>query len=141
MQSLLISLAIYPIVMVGVWALVMIGAIAANLHIPVDTMPLVYGLVFAGLTIALIDLLGVAAGVLALVSSANLIEYAQIFVPGRTASAVDFIAGFAGVLVAVILVWAARILVHRSQREDEVILPEMIADDGADTLPDLALKY
>ena len=113
--SLLISIAIYPIVLVGVWALVALGALAADMHMPTDTMPLVYGLVFAVLTVALIDLLGVASVVMALISSANLIEYAQLVVPGRTASLIDFIAGLAGVLVAALLVWMARSLVERTQ--------------------------
>ncbi len=123
-QSLIISLAIYPIVLVGVWVLVTIGVVATDLQIPVDTMPLVYGLVFAGLTLALIDLLGVASVVLALVSGANLIEYAQLLVPGRTASVIDFIAGFAGVVVAVVLVWAARMLVKRTQEDADPSHPQ-----------------
>ena len=59
-QSLLISIALYPIVLVGVWGLLATGIIAAHWHLPTDTMPLVYGLVFAVLTVSLIDLLGVA---------------------------------------------------------------------------------
>lgn len=126
LQSLMISVAIYPIVLIGVWVLVMIGVIAADLQMPSDTMPLVYGLVFAVLTIALIDLLGVACVVMGLISSANLIEYAQLVVPGRTASAVDFIAGLAGVIVATLLVWVARSLVQRAHHEDEIISPEAV---------------
>ncbi|MCP3969663.1 MAG: hypothetical protein GY717_04980 [Rhodobacteraceae bacterium] len=125
----MISIALYPIVLVGVWALVMIGAVAADLQVPTDTMPLVYGLVFAGLTVALIDLLGLGSVVLGLVSSANLIEYAQLVVPGRTASAVDFMAGLAGVLVGALLVWAARSLVQRNRRVEEIILPGETGDE------------
>lgn len=124
LQSLMISIAIYPIVLIGVWLLVLIGVVAADLHMPTDSMPLVYGLVFAGLTIALIDLLGVASVVMALISAANLIEYAQLLVPGRTASAVDFIAGLAGVIVAAVLVWAARSLLQRTDTVEEIIEPE-----------------
>jgi len=122
LQSLIISVAIYPIVLVGIWLLMMIGSVAADQHMPTDTMPLVYGLVFAGLTVALIDLLGVGVVVLGLISGANLIEYAQYLVPGRTASVVDFIAGGAGVIVATILVWAARHLVQRAHLQDEIII-------------------
>ncbi len=113
LKSFLISAAIYPLVLLGVWGLIWLGALATDLHMPSDTLPLVYGLVFAVLTVALIDILGVASVVLALVASANLIEYAQLLVPGRTASAVDFIAGLAGITVAATLVWAARTLVGR----------------------------
>ena len=122
-QSLIISVAIYPIVLVGVWLLVLIGVVAADLQMPTDSMPLVYGLVFAVLTFSLIDLLGVASVVMALISAANLIEYAQLVVPGRTASLVDFIAGLAGVLVAAVLVWAARTLLQRAHPEDKGIHP------------------
>ncbi|MDJ0629764.1 MAG: hypothetical protein QNJ44_16010 [Rhodobacter sp.] len=117
LQSLLISVAIYPVVLLGVWGLIALGALATDMHMPTDTMPLVYGLVFAVLTVALIDLLGVASVVLALVASANLIEYAQLLVPGRSASAIDFIAGLAGVVVAAVLVWTARTLVQRHHPE------------------------
>ena len=112
-RSLIISVALYPIVLVGVWALVTVGDFAANWHVPTDTKPLVYGLAFAVLTVCLIDLLGVASVVLALISVANLIEYAQIIVPGREPSPVDFVAGLAGVILAAILVVSARALVHR----------------------------
>ncbi|MDJ0826291.1 MAG: hypothetical protein QNJ16_12375 [Rhodobacter sp.] len=115
LQSLLISVAIYPVVLVGVWGLLALGTLATNMQMPTDTMPLVYGLVFAVLTVALIDILGVASVVLALVASANLIEYAQLLVPGRSASAVDFIASLAGVIIAALLVWVARTLVQRIQ--------------------------
>lgn len=113
LQSLLISVAIYPVVLLGVWGLIALGTLATDMQMPTDTMPLVYGLVFAVLTVALIDLLGVASVVLALVASANLIEYAQILVPGRSASAIDFVASLAGVIVAAVLVWTARTLVQR----------------------------
>jgi len=93
LKSLMIAVAIYPIVLVGVWGLVMIGVLAADAQMPTDSMPLVYGLVFATLTVSLIDILGVASVVMALISCANLIEYAQLVVPGREASVVDFIAG------------------------------------------------
>ncbi len=113
--SLMISAAIYPIVLLGVWCLVALGVVAADLQMPADYVPLVYGLVFAVLTVALIDLLGVASVVMALIASANLIEYAQLVIPGRSASPVDFVAGLAGVVIAAVLVWAARALVHRFQ--------------------------
>lgn len=121
LKSLMIAVAIYPIVLVGVWGLVMIGVLAADAQMPTDSMPLVYGLVFATLTVSLIDILGVASVVMALISCANLIEYAQLVVPGREASVVDFIAGMSGVIVAAVLVWAARSLVERSQPETEII--------------------
>lgn len=127
-QSLMIGVAIYPIVLVGVWVLVMIGVVATDLRIPTDTMPLVYGLVFGMLTVCLIDLLGMASVVMALVSAANLIEYAQLFVPGRTASTVDFIAGLAGVIVASVLVWVARTLVQRVNRQEKVAHPDTDQD-------------
>ena len=117
LHSLLISVAIYPVVLLGVWGLIALGALATDMHMPTDTMPLVYGLVFAVLTFALIDLLGVASVVLALVASANLIEYAQLLVPGRSASPIDFIASLAGVIVAAVLDWTARALVQRTQAE------------------------
>lgn len=117
LRSFIISIAIYPVVLVGVWALIWLGTFATDMHMPADTMPLIYGLVFAVLTVALIDILGVASVVLALVSSANLIEYAQYLVPGRTASAVDFIAGLSGVIIAATLVWVARSLVGRHAAE------------------------
>ncbi|MCG6901526.1 MAG: hypothetical protein LJE68_02490 [Rhodobacter sp.] len=134
-QSLLISAAIYPIVLVGVWLLVFLGVVAVDLQMPTDAMPLVYGLVFAVLTFALIDLLGVASVVMALISCANLIEYAQLVVPGRTASAVDFIAGLAGVIVAALLITAARALVQRSAREEEIIPPELGQDHQETAIP------
>ena len=112
-QALLIAAAIYPIILLGAWALIALGVLAADLQMPADTMPLVYGLVFAVLTVALVDILGVASVVMALIASANLIEYAQLLVPGRTASPIDFIASLAGVLVAALLVWMARSLVNR----------------------------
>ncbi len=114
-RNLLISIAIYPVVLLGVWGLSALGALAADWHIPSDSMPLMYGLVFAVLTFALIDILGIATVVLALVSLANLIEYAQLLVPGRTPSAVDFVASLAGVIVAAVVVWSARVLVGRHQ--------------------------
>lgn len=117
-KSFLISIAIYPVVLVGVWALISLGTFATDMNMPADTKPLIYGLVFAVLTVALIDILGVASVVLALVASANLIEYAQLLVPGRSASAVDFIAGMIGVVIAATLVWAARALVDRHTPED-----------------------
>ncbi|WP_152912528.1 hypothetical protein [Candidatus Rhodobacter oscarellae] len=106
-------MAIYPLVLLGVWALVWLGVVATNLEMPTDTMPLVYGLCFAVLTVALIDLLGYVSVIMGLVAIANLIEYAQIVVPGRSASAIDFIAGLAGIIVAALLVWAARTLLSR----------------------------
>ncbi len=112
-QGLVIAIAIYPIVLLGIYALYTIGVVAAGLQMPTDVMPLVYGLVFAVLTVALIDILGVASVVMALIASANLIEYAQLVIPGRSASAVDFIASLAGVIFAAVLVWVARTLVHR----------------------------
>jgi len=118
MNSLLVSVAIYPVVLVGVWGLFALGILATNFKMPTDTMPLVYGAAFAVMTFALIDLLGVASVVLGLVAIANLIEYAQLIVPGRSASAVDFIAGLAGVIVAAVLVWAARSLLTRMNIED-----------------------
>ncbi|MDF0596027.1 hypothetical protein [Psychromarinibacter halotolerans] len=118
LKSLLVSLAIYPVVLVGVWGLIALGSFAADMHMPADTMPLIYGLVFAGLTVALIDILGVASVVLALVSSANLIEYAQLLVPGREASTIDFVAGLAGVIVAATLVCSARALLERQSKAD-----------------------
>lgn len=113
--SLMISAAIYPIVLLGVWCLVALGVVAADLQMPADYVPLVYGLVFAVLTVALIDLLGVASVVMALIASANLIEYAQMVIPGRNASAVDFIAGLSGVIVAALLVWIAHSVSNRSR--------------------------
>lgn len=121
LQSLLVSVAIYPVVLVGVWVLVALGVVAANQEMPTDVMPLIYGLAFAVLTVALIDILGIASVVLGLVSCANLIEYAQLMVPGRSASAVDFVAGLAGVVFAAVLVWAARSLMARLEdiQDDE----------------------
>ncbi len=118
-RNLLIGIAIYPVVLLGVWGLIALGTFASVWHIPADSMPLVYGLVFAVLTIALIDILGIATVVLALVSIANLIEYAQMFVPGRTPSAVDFAASLAGVVLAATLVWSARVLVGRYQGDQQ----------------------
>lgn len=117
--SFLISAAIYPVVLLGVWGLIALGTLATDRHMPADTMPLVYGLVFAVLTVALIDILGVATVVLALVSCANLIEYAQLLVPGRSPSAVDFVASLAGIVVAATLVWMARVLVQRHQGDED----------------------
>lgn len=122
MTSLVISAAIYPIVFLGVWGLFALGTLASDLHLPSDIMPLTYGLVFAVLTIALIDILGLASVVMALIASANLIEYAQMVIPGRTASLVDFVASLAGVIFAAVLVWMARSLVarhHLAQGEQE----------------------
>ena len=100
-----------------------LGGLASDWQMPTDTMPLIYGLVYAVLTVALIDLLGVACVVLGLVSIANLIEYAQIVVPGRTASAVDSMAGLAGIVVAALLVWMARSLMQRfdNQETDDAV--------------------
>ena len=114
-QAALISIAIYPIVLIAVWIFVVLGAFATEQQIPTDTMPLIYGLIFAALTLALVDLLGIASVVMALIAGANLIEYAQLVVPGRTASSVDFIAGMVGVVLAAVLVWMARALVQRIQ--------------------------
>lgn len=114
-QGLLISVAIYPLVLVAAIGLAALGAYAVNHSLPMDMMPLVYGLAFATLTVALIDILGVASVIMALIACANLIEYAQLLVPGRNASAVDFIAGLSGVLVAAVLVWTARTLVERGR--------------------------
>lgn len=119
------SVAIYPLVLVGVWGLVALGVVATDLEIPMDVMPLVYGLAFAVLTVALMDLLGLASVVMGLVAVANLIEYAQILVPGRSASAVDFIAGLSGVIVAATLVWAARSILARVQPDDEAEIPDI----------------
>lgn len=117
-RNLLISLALYPLVLLGIWGLMALGTLAANWHISADSMPLIYGLVFAVLTLCLIDILGIATVVLALVSIANLIEYAQLLVPGRTPSAVDFAASLAGVIVTALLVWSARVLVGRHTPEE-----------------------
>ncbi len=108
-----ISVAIYPIVLLGVWALLWLGTTASAMHLPADTQPLLYGMVFAALTLALIDIIGIASVVLALVSCAILIEYAQLLVPGRSASTVDFLASLAGIFVAATLHWTARTLVER----------------------------
>mgnify|MGYP006906424067 CR=1 FL=1 len=113
LTSLVISAAIYPVVFLGVWGLFALGTLATDMHLPSDIMPLAYGLVFAVLTVALIDILGLASVVMALVASANLIEYAQLVIPGRSASLVDFVASLAGVFLAALLVWVARALVGR----------------------------
>ncbi|MEL7114097.1 MAG: hypothetical protein AAGP08_00665 [Pseudomonadota bacterium] len=118
LNSFLVSVAIYPVVLVGVWLLFALGVLAADLKVPTDTMPLVYGLAFAVMTVALIDLLGIASVVMGLVAIANLIEYAQMLVPGRSASPVDFAAGLAGVIFAAILVWSARSFVQRMEIDD-----------------------
>ena len=55
LQAALISIAIYPIVMIGVWLFVALGVVATDQHLPTDTMPLIYGLIFAALTLALIE--------------------------------------------------------------------------------------
>lgn len=110
---LLISTALYPIVLLSAWALLALGSVAATWHLSADTPPLVYGLVFALLTVSLLGLLGMATVVLVLVASASLIEYAQILVPGRAPSAIDFAAGIGGILGAALIVWAARALVQR----------------------------
>ena len=107
-------MAIYPIVLLGFFGLIALGTFAADMHMPADNMPLVYGLAFAVLTVALVEILGVASVVMALIASANLVEYAQLLVPGRSASAIDFIASLVGVLVAATLVWMARSFVERS---------------------------
>jgi len=127
-RNLLISLALYPVVLLGVWGLMALGTFATNWHISADAMPLIYGLVFAVLTLCLVDILGIATVVLALVSIANLIEYAQLLVPGRTPSPVDFAASLAGVLIAAILVWSARALVGRHAEPDTAAAPAL--DDG-----------
>ena len=124
LNSIIISVAIYPVVLVGVWGLVALGVFAADMEMPTDSMPLVYGLAFAVMTVSLIDLLGYASVVMGLVAIANLIEYAQIIVPGRSASAVDFIAGLAGVILAALLVWTARTLVQRVET-DETEVPDV----------------
>ena len=116
--SLIISIAIYPIVFAVVWGLVFLGSLAADLNMPSDIMPLTYGLVFAVLTVALMDILGVATVVMALIACANLIEYAQLVIPGRSASLVDFIASLAGILVAAVLIWMARTLVQRHHQTE-----------------------
>jgi hypothetical protein len=119
LTSLLISAAIYPVVFLGVWALFALGSLATDMHLPSDIMPLAYGLIFAVLTVALIDILGVASVVMALVASANLIEYAQLVIPGRSASLVDFMASLAGVIFAAVLVWMARALVARHHAQQQ----------------------
>ena len=124
LNSIIISVAIYPVVLVGVWGLVALGVFAADMEMPTGSMPLVYGLAFAVMTVSLIDLLGYASVVMGLVAIANLIEYAQIIVPGRSASAVDFIAGLAGVILAALLVWTARTLVQRVET-DETEVPDV----------------
>lgn len=113
MANTVIAIAIYPIVLIGFWGLNALGTLAVDWQIPSDAMPLVYGLTFAVLTLSLLSILGIATVVLALVSLANLIEYAQLLVPGRTPSAIDFAAGLAGIIVAATLVFAARSLVSR----------------------------
>ena len=113
LNSVLICAAIYPVVTIGVWGLMALGGLAADWHLPTDTKPLINGMIFAVLTVSLIDFLGVASVVMGLIAIANLIEYAQIVVPGRSASAVDFLSGMAGVVIAAILVWAARSFVQR----------------------------
>lgn len=118
LNAMLVSVAIYPVVLVGVWGLFALGVFAADMEMPTDVFPLVYGLAFAVLTFALIDLLGIASVVMGLVAIANLIEYAQLMVPGRTASTIDFIAGLAGIVLAATLVWAARTLLQRLAVED-----------------------
>ncbi len=114
-KTLMIGFAIYPIIFLGVFALVTLQVFAERLHLTADTIPLLYGLVFAALTFALVDLLGLASVVLALVSGANLIEYAQIIIPGRSASAVDFMASLAGIIGAALLIWLAHSFAHRSE--------------------------
>lgn len=130
LSLLLVSVAIYPVVLVGVWGLVALGTIAANLEMPRDTMPLVYGLTFAVLTVTLFDLLGPASVVMGLVAVANLIEYAQLFVPGRQASTVDFLASLAGIVFAATLVWAARSLLQRAEAGDAMDVPDITTDPG-----------
>ena len=119
LTSLMISAAIYPVVFLGVWGLFALGSLATDMHLTSDIMPLAYGLVFAVLTVALIDILGVASVVMALVASANLIEYAQLVIPGRSASLVDFVASLAGVIFAAVLVWIARALVARHHAQQD----------------------
>ena len=129
-QGLVIALAIYPIVLVGVFGLIVMGVVAAGLEIPTDTMPLIYGLLFSVLTVALIDILGLASVVMALVACANLIEYAQLLIPGRSASPIDFLASLAGVILAATLVWMARTLVQRSGGMDIEGVTEMVIEPG-----------
>lgn len=130
LSSILVSVAIYPVVLVGIWGLVALGAIASNLEMPRDTMPLVYGLTFAVLTVTLFDLLGPASVVMGLVAVANLIEYAQLIVPGREASAVDFVASLGGIVFAATLVWAARSLLQRSEIIEDSDVPDITTDPG-----------
>ncbi len=114
-RSLVIGFALYPVIFLGIIALVALQVFAEQLHYSADTVPLLYGLVFAALTIVLIDLMELASVVMALIASANLIEYAQMVIPGRNASAVDFIAGLSGVIVAALLVWIAHSVSNRSR--------------------------
>lgn len=116
-HTLILTLAVYPIVLLGLLALIYLGVFADQQHIPADTMPLVYGLVFAALTFFLVEVLGLASAVPAVISGINLIEYAQLVIPGRTASLIDCIAGLAGVFLAAVLIWVAHKLVHRTDGE------------------------
>lgn len=117
--SVMIAVAIYPLVFAVVLGLVYLGALAADLQMPSDMMPLIYGLVFAVLTVALVDIIGVATVALALISCANLIEYAQLLIPGRSASLIDFLASLSGIFVALVLIWMARKLVERHFPSEE----------------------
>ena len=127
-QGFVIAIAIYPIVLIGAFALIGMGILATGLQLPTDTMPLIYGLVFSVLTVALIDILGVASVVMALIACANLIEYAQLVIPGRTASPIDFMASLAGVIIAATLVWMARALVQRARILNGDPVPELVID-------------
>lgn len=113
-RLLMISAAVYPIVFVGAWGLLLIGSFATGWNLPADATPLLYGLAFAVLTVALYDILGLASVVLALIASANLIEYSQLIIPGRSASMVDYAASLFGVVFAAALVAAAKALAKRS---------------------------
>ena len=116
-QSLIIGFAVYPIIFLGAVALIALQVFAEQMHISSDTIPLLYALVFAVLTIALVELLNIASVVLVLTASATLIEYAQILIPGRSASAVDFVASLAGVICAAVLVWLAHSFAARNRRD------------------------
>ncbi len=127
-HGLMIAIAIYPIVLIGAFVLIALGIISAGLRVPTDTIPLIYGLVFSVLTIALIDILGIGSVVMALIAGANLIEYAQLVIPGRAASPIDFMASLAGVVIAATLVWMARALVQRARMLNGDLAPELVID-------------
>lgn len=113
-HTLILTLAVYPIVLLCLLALIYLGIFADQQRLPADTMPLVYGLVFAALTFFMVEVLGLASAVPAVISGINLIEYAQLVVPGRSASVIDFIAGLSGVFLAAVMIWVAHKLVHRA---------------------------